>query len=245
VHGSVDDPYPGLDHAQLPVADEPRRLGAARQVHADEVGLREQFLEAHQADAELGRARRRHVRVIGDQRHAEGREALSDQHPDLAEAEDPRHLVLQLDAGKGGPLPLPALQRGHGLGHVPRGREQQRDGVLGGADDVGRRGVDHHHAAPGRRLDVDVVQADAGPGDHAQLRRVVQGLGVDGGRAADDHRIGVGQGRQQLGPVAAVGMTDLEVGLQLGNPGGRELFGDEDDRRGHVSPFRRQQGTKV
>ena len=56
-----------------------------------------------------------------------------------------------------------------------------------------------------------------------------QRLGVDLGGAADQDRVGVGDGGQQLGPVGAVAVPDLEVGAE-GLDGGRaELLGDEDD----------------
>ena len=108
-------------------------------------------------------------------------------------------------------------------------REQQRDRLLGGADDVGLRRVDDHHAAGGRGRDVDVVEPDAGPGDHLQLRRGRERLGVDRGRAADDERVGLGQRRQQRGAVGAVDVPDLEVRGQQVEPGGRELFGDQNN----------------
>ena len=108
------------------------------------------------------------VRVIGDHGHVERGQPLGDQRADPAEAEDADHLVLQLDAGIGRPLPLPVLQRGHRLRHVPGQREQQRDGMLGGADDVRRWRVHHHHAGLGGRFHVDVVQAHARARDHAQ-----------------------------------------------------------------------------
>ena len=114
----------------------------------------------------------------------------------------------------------PALSEAMRLRHVAGDREQQRDGVLGGADDVRLRRVDHHDAAAGRGLDVDVVEPDAGPGDHLQLRRGSERLGVDRGRAADDHRVGVGQRGQQRGPVGAVDVAYLEVRIQQAMPAG-------------------------
>jgi hypothetical protein len=42
-------------------------------------------------------------------------------------------------------------------------------------------------------------------------------------------------------------MADFEVGFQLSDPGRREFFGDEDDRRGHVNPsgWRQRSGLTV
>ena len=58
-------------------------------------------------------------------------------------------------------------------------------------------------------------------------------LGVDLGGAADEDRVDVGDGGQQLGAVGAVAGADLEVGAERLDGGGGELFGDEYDRLGH------------
>ena len=50
---------------------------------------------------------------------------------------------------------------------------------------------------------------------------------------ADQDRVDVGDGREQLGAVGAVAVPDLEVGAEGLDGGGRELFGDEDDGLGH------------
>jgi len=43
--------------------------------------------------------------------------------------------------------------------------------VLGGGDVVAGGGVHHHHALLGRRVDVDVVDADAGAADRLEVVR--------------------------------------------------------------------------
>ena len=91
--GGVDDPHAGLDEPQFPVPDQAHGLGVAGQVHADEVGLGQQLIQADHAHAELGRARGGHVGVIGDHLHAERGQPLGDQHPDPAQPEDPGHLA--------------------------------------------------------------------------------------------------------------------------------------------------------
>ena len=62
--------------------------------------------------------------------------------------------------------------------------------------------------------DVDVVQTDAGAGDDLELLRGGERLGVDLGRRADQDRVDVGDGGQQLGAVGAVAVPDLEVGAE-------------------------------
>ena len=54
------------------------------------------------------------------------------------------------------------------------------------------------------------------------------------GGGADQDRVDVGDGGEQLGPVGAVAVPDLEVGTQCLHGGGAELFGDEYDWPGHV-----------
>ena len=118
-------------------------------------------------------------------------------------------------------LPLAALERRVGRGDVARAGEQQADRELGGADDVGRRGVDDHDAGRRRRRDVDVVEADAGAGDDLEPAGRGQRLGVDLGRAADQDRVDFGQRGQQRGAVGAVAAPDLEVGPERLDGGGR------------------------
>ena len=99
--------------------------------------------------------------------------------------------------------------------------------------DVGRRGVDDHDAGLRRGGDVDVVEADAGAGDDLEPRGGGERLGVDLGRGADEDRVDVGDGGQQLGAVGAVAVPDLEVGTEGLDGGGRQLLGDEDDGLAH------------
>jgi hypothetical protein len=216
----VDDQHAGLDEPEFPFADQAGGLRGLRQVHGDEVSLREQVLQRDQADAQLRGARGGHVGVIGDHLHAERGQPLGDQLPDPAEAEDPRHLPVELGAGELRPLPLARLERGHRLRHVAGGSEQQPDGVLGCADGVRAGRVHHHDACLGGGLDVDVVEAHAGAGEDAQVRRMRQRLGVDPCRAPDDHRVHVGERPEQRGPVGAVHMSHLERGFELGDRGG-------------------------
>ena len=65
----------------------------------------------------------------------------------------------------------PARTRGGGLRDVAREREQHGDRVLGGGDVAAAGRVHDHDAALGRRVDVDVVDADAGAADDAQRVR--------------------------------------------------------------------------
>ena len=68
-------------------------------------------------------------------------------------------------------LPRPRDERRVRLRDVAGQREQQRERVLGGGDDVGLRRVGDDDAALGGGGDVDVVDADAGAADRLQARR--------------------------------------------------------------------------
>ena len=95
-------------------------------------------------------------------------------------------------------LPAAGLQGGVGLGHVAGLGQQQRHRVLGGREDVRLRGVDHHHAAVGGGLDVDVVEADAGPADDDEVGAGGEHLGGDVGGGADDQGVGALDRLEQL-----------------------------------------------
>ena len=97
--------------------------------------------------------------------------------------------------------------------------------------DVGR--VDHQHAARGGGVDVDVVQADAGPGDDLQLGRGGQHLGVHGGRRAHQQRVGLGHRGQQLFPVGAVDPAHLYLVTQGGDGRFGQFVGNQYNRQAH------------
>ena len=160
-------------------------------------------------DAELRGARGRHIRVVGQDVRAERGEALGDELPDSAEPHHADRLAVDLGARERRPLPGVFAQRGVGGRDLARGGQHQRERVLGGAVDVRRRRVDHQHAACGGGVDVHVVQADTGPRDDLEFGRGGQHLGVDGRRGADQQRVGLRHGGQQLFAVGAVHPADL------------------------------------
>ena len=124
----------------------------------------------------------------------------------------PDRLAGELDPLPPRPLPPAVDQVGVRLRDVAGLREQQREGVLGRADDVGLRGVDDHHATARRRLDVDVVQADPGAGDHLQALAALEHVGGHPGGAADDRARRTGAIAAARSPFAQLGPhVDLEV----------------------------------
>ena len=132
---------------------------------------RTRVLRGRMLDAELAEALVGDERVVGDDVHAEADRASRDLLADPAEAEHAERLPLELDPTPLRPLPATLLERRVRLRDVAGERHHQPDGLLGGRDD-GRLGrVRDDDAPPRRRLDIDVVDADAGAPDHLQVRR--------------------------------------------------------------------------
>ena len=97
-------------------------------------------------------------------------------------------------------VPLPRLDVGVGRRDVARQGQHQGEGVLGGRQQIGGRRVDHQDAALGRRLDVDVVDADAGAADHPEP--LARGEQIGGHLGAAAHHQGVVVADQLGQPVA-------------------------------------------
>ena len=153
---------PSGSFAIASLSEEAAGLGRQRQVQRQELGDGEHVVRALDAlDAELAEALLRDERVVGDDAHPEPERAARDLLADAAEAEHAERLALELDPAPGRALPAALLQRRVRLRDVPRERDEQADGVLGGGDDrrLGRVGDDDPAARGG--LDVDVVDADA------------------------------------------------------------------------------------
>src|SRR5439155_376182 len=107
----------------------------------------------------------------------------------IAEPDDAERLVADLGADPALARPLARLHRGIRLRDVAGEREQHRDRVLGGRDVAPAGGVHDDDAALGGGVDVDVVDADAGPADHAQHVGTGEVLGRHLGAAAHDESV--------------------------------------------------------
>jgi hypothetical protein len=210
--GGVDDAHGRLDLGQGLLADEAHRLGRLRQVDGDEVALGQQLVEGDEAGTELAGALDRDVGVVGEDLDAEALEPLGHELADAAEADDADLLLEQLDAAVLAAGPLAALEHLVGGRDVAGAGQQQADGELGGGGDVGGRGVHDHDAGLGGGVDVDVVEPHPGAGDDLQALGGGDRLGVHLRGGADQDGVHAVEGRQELGAVGAVGVTDLEVG---------------------------------
>ena len=163
-----------------------RVCGVRRHVQRDVVGAGEQVVERHQLDAEVGGHLLGDERIVRDDAHAERRGAARHLLADAAEAGEAERLVAHLLAEKLLLLPLALLHRRVGGRQVARQRQDQAHRQLGDADAVGAGRVHDDDAARAGGGHVDVVDAGAGAGDRAQLRRGGDDGGRDLGGAADD-----------------------------------------------------------
>ena len=165
-----------------------------------------------------------------DDAHLEGARALGHARADAPEANHAERVPGQLDALQPAALPAPLAQRGMALRHVARDREQHREGVLDGGHGVGQRRVDDDDAARRRRLEVDVVDADAGAANHLELRGGLDHARGHLGLAAHDDAGHLGDGLDEF-VLAQAGADDGVVTFpQALDALFGDLVGDEDGR---------------
>ena len=165
----------------------------------DDVGLGVDLLErAGRFDAELAEPIGGHERVVRDDAHPEPERAMRDLATDPSQSEHTERLPRQLDSREARPVPGSGRERGVRLGDVPGEREEERDRVLGSGVDGRLGGVRDDDPAAGRRLDVDVVHADACPSDHLEAVCVLDERRVDRRRRADDDRVVVDDDRGEI-----------------------------------------------
>jgi hypothetical protein len=189
-------------------------------VDRDEVTLREQVIEAQERDAELLGARRRDIRVVRHDAHAECLQTSGDEGADAAETDDADGLLEELRARERAALPGAGGQRRVSGGDVTGKAQDVPDRQLGRRDDVGGRRVDDHDPRGRGGLDVDVVESDAGTRDDLEYWSRCDRLGIHLRRRSDQDGVGVGQSRQERGTVGAVDLTDIEVRPQGIDRGG-------------------------
>ena len=162
----IDDPYTVLHLLEGRRVEEPSCLVVQREMKRDDVGLGVDLLErAGRFDTELAEPIGGHERVVRDDAHPQPERAMRDLAADPSQPEHAERLPRQLDSREARPIPGSGRERGVRLGDVPGEREEERDRMLGSGVDGRLGGVRDDDAAAGRRLDVDVVHADACPSD--------------------------------------------------------------------------------
>ena len=187
------------------------------------------LVEVDQLDTVVGGLLGGHERVDRQDRHLHRQGPGGDRLADLAQADDPERPAAQLEARE---LRLASIRRAGARRRPAAVRRasavQQRERVLGRRDRVAGRRVDDHDPGPRRRVEVDVVDADAGPADDHQPRPGGDQAGIDLDLAADDQGVVVGQDRAQLVARQARPLVDLVARPQQRHALGGDRFGDED-----------------
>ena len=172
----VDHPHAIFHLGDFFRTDHARRLLRQRRVHRDVVGRAQERIQIDRFDAELLKAIFGNVRVVADGLHFHGLHALGDARANAAEADDADDLVFELDACKPFPVPFAGHQGIVSLGDVAGHSHDHGAGVFRRSYRIGRRRIDDDNPSFCRRLDVDAVDADAGPADDLQFRGRIDDL---------------------------------------------------------------------
>ncbi len=123
--------------------------------------------------------------------------ALRHFHADAAEAENAQRFAAQLRALQVFLFPLAGVHGRVGRGQLARQREHQPDGELGDGNGIGAGRIHDHDAAARGGFGIDVVDANAGAADDAQLGRLLHQGVVHLHGGADDERVGIGESGRQ------------------------------------------------
>jgi hypothetical protein len=196
--GAIDDAHALLHLGNRRRVDDVAGLLGQRRMQGDEVGPFEKLVESDLVDAELHGPLFGKVGIVGDDAHLQPDGALGDDRADITAADDAERLGGDLDAHEAVLLPLAGLGRDVGGGNLAGNREHHGDGVLGRRDGIAEGRVHHDDAALGGDRHVDIIDADAGATDDAQLRGRRQHLLGHLGGGADGEPVIVADGREQL-----------------------------------------------
>ena len=178
----------------------PRFFGQ-RGMHGEVIDLWQHACHArHQLDAEFGGPLRRQKWIEAHHAHVEGPGPFGQRLPDAPQPHDPQSLARHLHAHELIAVPAMVPQAGVGCGEIARQRQQQREGMLGGAHGVARRGVHHHDSLPRGGILVDVVGADARPHDRLEAMIARQSIGSNLHAAAANGAVMLGQAFPQRIP---------------------------------------------
>ena len=214
--GAVDQPGALFQQGDFFRPNQVPRLLVQRGVHGEVIDQGEQLAGVgHCLDAHSLGPGGREEGVVGNHPHFHGQGPHRHSLADAAQADDSQGLAGQL-----GPhefLSVPAMfgEALMGGGEVSRQAEHQRQGVFRGGNGVSAGGVHHDDALPRGRLGVDIVHADACPGDRPQTMVVLQGLGGDLHAAAADGPVGFQQGLSQVLAFQAGADEDFDVSGRL------------------------------
>ncbi len=208
--GAVDDVDAGLHRGQRGGVDHVTGVGDGGSVQRDDVGFGEESIELDEFAA-VGFGE---IRVVGHDAHAERPGGRADAAGDPAVTHQPQQRAVEFQRGASR-RPRQALAGTLGLrGQVLDDGEHQHQRVLGGRHRRGVGRVAHDHPGSRGRGNIDVVVADADPGDDLQRRAQGEGLGVPGTLGAGQH----GMGGAEVAVVGSDGDRPAldEVAIRIG-----------------------------
>jgi len=203
-------------------------VAGKRRVDRDEVGACEQLVELHALHTEPIRRLARQVRVVGDHLHPEPERAARHLGADPAETDDAEDLAEELHPLQAILLPAAGLQGDVGGGEPAGQRQQESHRVLRHRGGVAAGRVHHDHAAPGRGIHVDRVDAGAGPSDDFETPARLDDGGGHLGGAADDEPLVLADALDQLALRERADHLDVEPVLaKRVDADGLEPVGDQ------------------
>ena len=214
------------------------RFRSERCVQGNEIGSRDQIVHfIEKFDLQTSRARRREIRIVGHYTHPESDAAPAQFSPDSAHADDAKCFVVKLDSFKIFSVPFSAMHDRVGLRNLSRNTKQQGECMFCGGNGIAARRVEHNNATLCRRLDIDVIYANAGAADHAQLRAGIQDISSDFGLTPHNKCTELWNKIDKFALAEAGFDRDLErvVARKFVDPALRNRIGDENLGRSHSS----------
>src|SRR5260221_17003 len=149
--------------------DQILRGWAERGVQRDEIAFGEQPLEWNQLDLHFARGGFADVRVIAKNAHVECFSAHGDLASDTSQTDEAQRLAANFGPRGAGFLPAALLNGLIQARTLVGQREEQREGVLRDANGVSAGRAHDQDAAARGFLEVDIVDADSGAANHAQV----------------------------------------------------------------------------
>ncbi len=226
-------PGPGqrlrVDHPPGPVGQ--------RRVERDEVRPRQQFVDLDLLDVEVAGPVIGQIGIVGDHLHLQPVRPVGDDRADVAATNNAEGLAGQFDPDETGFFPFAGLGRAVGRRNLAGESEHHGNGVFGGGNRVAVRRVHDHDPALGRRGEIDIVDADAGPADHLEALCFRDQFNRCLGCRADRKPVVAGD--------AALELASTESGSQIGlDPPGAEnldgaraqIVGDQYSKHGAPRP---------
>ena len=206
---SVYDAHAFFHFGDVFRVDHVARLRDDGGVEGDEIGLGEELLEGDEVDGEFAGGGFADEGIECEDAHIKGFGAEGNFAADATEADEAESLAADFGAG-GGFLPAAFAHGGVELGELTNEGEEECESVLGDADGAAARSAHDEDAAFRGGFEVDVVDANAGAADGAEVGSFVEEVGGDFGGAPDDEGVG---GREFGEERVFVGEDDLPVGL--------------------------------